>query len=164
VSVSALTQLIKSESEKTFKDAAQFFVNDPARLRGEDTGIEYVVAGYGNLHPVVNYVHFKFDWNNMRLSGPTVEQEYPGNDALVFGKREITDRLGDPKSQSYKELLSIIPNELPKFVANQSLNRNEAVAFCIAVPKYETKHNEATVGPPYVISAISPFGVSQKTY
>jgi hypothetical protein len=164
VSVSAVTQLIKSESEKTFKDAAQFFVNDPARLRGEDVGIEYLVAGYENRSPVVNYVHFKFDWNNMRLNGPIVERTYPGDKVLVFGKREITDSMGDPKSQPYKELLSVIPNELPKIVADQSLNRNEAVASCIAVLKYETKHNEATVGPPYIITVISPFGLSQKTY
>lgn len=162
VTVSALTQIVEETSRNTFKDfdaaVARWVVAHTKVV--PNPFVEYFVIGYESGTAIVNHVYFKIDLRNSGLKGPIFESiSYAKNDFLVFGKDRVLLAKRDQKSDTYKDLLALIPTELPKALAKQDLSISEATNVCLGVLRFEAKYEGETVAPPYVIITIPPIGM-----
>ncbi len=170
VSAYALTSLIEGESRTTFKDFDKFIAGRAFnRNTTPNPFIEYYVAGYQTATPVITRIYFKIDWDKHRLVGPSVERIHPDHDPrvnfafLVAGRNEVGTQMQDKKSDAYKEMSRMIPQELPKLLSEQDLTLSEATNACLAVLRYETNHQKPLVAPPYAILTIPPLGMGSVT-
>jgi hypothetical protein len=162
LSVSALTSLIESKSRNTFKNVSKVIASGTLdRKKTFDPLIEYYVAGYDTGVPSITHIYYRVDWENRRLSDPVTEVVHPSknapgvdNDFFDVGITEVGAEIADAKGNAYKELLSMIPNEMPKLYAGKILSIPEATDSCLAVLRYQTKHHPTFVGPPFVVTII----------
>jgi hypothetical protein len=170
VSVSALTSLLEVESRATFKDFDRIIASGALdRKKTPYFFIQYFVTGYQSGIPTMTTVYFKIDWKKRRLTGPVVEEIYPSHNSRVDfgffggGYNEVFSELQDRKSDAYKEMLALIPNELPKLLSQQNLSLSEGTNACLAAMRYEAKHHKPLVAPPYVMTTIPPLGMGTTT-
>jgi hypothetical protein len=161
LSVSMLTNIVERESGIAFKDFDNVIAGGAISrdYPSPNFFVEYYIAGYERGVATINRVHFRLDWNKYHLDGPTVtpidpdHQRRLDNDLLIDGINgfKFAEQLNDTKSEAYKELIAKIPKEWPRFLSDQDLSVVEATTICLAMLRYQTKHNEGQVVPPYII-------------
>jgi hypothetical protein len=159
VTVSALTKLVEAQSRITFDGFSQYMKAKAFQSNyPPDRLFEYVMVGYDAGIPTVNDIYYEVDRKNWNLIGPKFDPEYPradsgANGVLVFGRNDVAG-LSDTTSDTYKEILTVIPNELPKVLSHKELSHPEAAKVCLAILRFEAKYYRDMVGPPYIIMSI----------
>jgi len=173
VSVSALTSILEVKSRGTFSNFDKYIAGGAIdRDKTPDPYIEYVIAGYQSGIPTITHIYFHVDWKNKRLVGPGIEEIHPDHHPKDFGLygagwREVLTEIQDRNSDAYKEMFALAPKELSKLTSNQGLSLGEAQMLCLSILRYETKHHEEFVAPPYILITIPPFGmgaISRRAY
>jgi hypothetical protein len=166
VSVAELTRMIEKESTFAFKDA-DLFIADGAfdRQYPQKSFLDFIISGYEAGIPTITRVKFEIDWEKRHLNAPIVTQEHPRTnqradfDFFVYGRRRFDgNELINRKGDGYKELLAVIPKELPKLSAMQNLTLHEATNVCLAILRVNSKHFD-DVGAPYSITSTVPLGI-----
>jgi len=171
VSVSDLTSLLERESSVTFNDfKVEDFIGAGAfdGQRPQKNFVDFVVLGYDAGVPTVNRVKYEIDWSKRRLI-LRILNDHPrpdtGRDFDFFILGESVTLVNDVKnreSNTYKELVALVPNVVPKLAAMQPLSHDEATSLCLAVLKIQTKHLK-NIGPPYSITITVPLGAGEAT-
>jgi|SRR5208282_4616345 len=165
VSVSALTSLLEIKSRTTFENVNKAIAGGAFnQKKPSQPFVEYFIAGYQSGIPTITHLYFNIDWDKNRLTDPIIGEIHPDHDPRVdfgfgvAGRADVIDQLRNRESDGYKEMLDLIPHELPKVISEQDLSIREATNLCLAVLRYETRHNNSLVGAPYVIITIPPLG------
>jgi hypothetical protein len=166
VSVAELTRLIEKESAFAFKDADPIIAGHAFDSQyPQKSFLDFIISGYEAGVPTVTRVKFEIDWEKRHLNAPIVTQEHPRAnqrpdfDFFIYGERRFDgNALVNREGEGYKELLAVIPKELPKLSAMQNLTANEVTNVCLAILRLNSKHFK-DVGPPFSITSTVPFGI-----
>jgi len=79
----------------------------------------------------------------------------------IFGQSDFPDGLEKGKAEDYKEIASMMPNEVKKLISGKDLSRDEAISVCLNILRFEHRHQKALVSPPYIITIIPPVGMGE---